>query len=418
MDFKKFRTDRAFTQVQAGALIGMSASYWCTLEAGKIDADHVAAFARVLKYIDNPMLDLPLTPERMASVRAYGLTMTQASQMIGAGRSSWSNLATGHLEKNTRWTRLANALLIELKEKEDAIKKQAELDLTPGGEIEVLIPHVLTPEREAPVVEVEINDKSLVPFEYQNQPVRCKSHNQEAWLCVRDICAIIGHKNSRDALSLIDDEEVAVFDTLTSGGVQKTTFTTYTGMLQLLTRTRVEGAKPFQNWVYREVLPAVMQTGQYQAAPVDPIDAAILSLQRIKQIEAHQAQLTATIEAQAQQIEQIKLQAPVDTDKAVNQTLQKLQSLEARRNELHNLVAQVVNAADRSKHIIASSYCNYQSVWRAVFNASNPPVNKLAGYTSLAQINTGITAAKQLLETLEGKAPAEQLKIDVEGDAA
>jgi prophage antirepressor-like protein len=448
MDFKQYRIDRKMTQAQAGALIGMSASFWGSLEMGKEGFEKERAFARILTYLDDPRLQLPLTKERLVSVKGYSVTQQEASDLIGAGRNTWSNLIYGHCAITERWTRLCNALLIELQEKERELKKQAELDLLPSGDIEIVQPTVLTPTPETDVQpwnppqpnepvyvkmadwiaensttkEPEISDQGLIPFAYGQSPVRCKMVDGEPWWVLRDVCGAIGYKWAGDAVDLIEEEDLEKIQTLTPGGYQNMIFVNEPGLYQLLARTRAESAKPFQRWLFKEVLPQIRKTGQYSPAPapaqVDPLDAIIMSLTEIKAVKAQQAQLAATIEAQALQIAEIKQQAPVDTDKAVNQTLQKLQSLEARRNELHNLVAQVVNAADRSKHIIASSYCSYQAVWRAVFNASNPPVNKLAGYTSLAQINTGIEAAKQLLETLLSKAPAEQLKIEIEGDAA
>lgn len=443
MDFKKYRLDNNLTQAQAGALLGVSGTFWGSLESGKEGPEREHAFARVLRYLDHPSINLPLTPERMNSVKDYGLFYWQASRAIGAGDNTWSNILNGHTSSKKRWQMLCNALLIELGEKEQELKrfaeaggdkavyqeafktlkaeldqKKAALDLTPAGDIEIIQPTVLTPGPETDMEESEILDHGLIPFSYGQSPVRCVLIDSKPWFVLRDICNVIEYRHTEGAARLVREKDLMIRQTLTPGGPQDVLFVSEPGLYQLLSRCRVPAAEPFQDWLFDEVLPQIRKTGQYAPTQVDPIDAAILSLQRIKQIEAQQAQLTATIEAQAQQIEQIKQQGPIDTDKAALQTLQKLQSLESRRNELHNLVAQVVSAADRSKHIIASSYCSYQAVWRAVFNASNPPVNKLAGYTSLAQINTGIEAAKQLLETLLGKAPAEQLKIEIEGDAA
>lgn len=415
MNFKKFRIERNLTQAKAGKLIGMSGLYWAQLENGKESPTKIKAFARILDKLEHPDIDKPLTPDRMKSVRQYGLKFAQASEQIGASENVWSNILNKHVQHKTRWVRLVNALLIELEE-----GKKPALDLTPAGDIEIVQPTVLTPEPETDVQEPEINEQGLIPFAYGSQRVRCVLIDSKPWFVLRDVCNVIEYRHTEGAARLVREKDLMIRQTLTPGGPQDVLFVSEPGLYQLLSRCRVPAAEPFQDWMFDEVLPTIRKTGGYTAAPaqIDPIDAAILSLQRIKQIETQQAQLTATIASQAQQIEQLKQQAPVDIDKAALQTLQKLQALEARRNELQNLVAQVVNAADQSKHIIASNYCSYQSVWRAVFNASNPPVNKLAGYTSIAQINTGISAAKQLLETLQGKPIAEQLKIEIEGDAA
>jgi len=426
MNFKEYRISRKMTQAQAGALLGMSASFWGSLESGQESVEREYAFARVLRYLDHPSINLPLTRERLASVGGYGLFYRDASRAIGAGDNTWSNIFNGHTESKKRWQLLCNALLIELSElseKEEELKKQAELDLTPAGDIEIIQPAILTPGPEAPMVEPEITDQGLIPFIFNQSPVRCQMINGDPWFMLADVCRATGYQSIQHAITLIRERDIQKLEVTDSlGRNQLANFVSERGLSQFFLRARVPAVEVFQDWVFDEVLPAIKKTGQYQAPTIqptsDPLSHVALIGQALQTLAQQMQAQAATIESQAQQIEQIKQQGPIDTDKAALQTLQKLQSLEARRNELHNLVAQVVSAADRSKHIIASSYCNYQAVWRAVFNASNPPVNKLAGYTSLAQINTGIEAAKQLLETLLGKAPAEQLKIEIEGDAA
>lgn len=407
MNFKQFRTEKGLTQAQAGALIGMSAAYWSQLETGQESPQKERAFARVLTYIDHNDIDLPLTAERMKSIKDFGLNFSQASEQIGASANVWSNLLNGHLPAKLRWIRSVNALLIELAE------KQADLDLTPGGEIEVLMPQVLTPEPEAPVVEEEISDQpGLIPFAYNNNTVRCRQHNEEAWICVRDICAVIGHKNSRDAVSLIDSEEVAVFDTPTAGGVQKITFTTYTGMLQFLTRTRVEGAKPFQNWVYKEVLPTVMKTGQYQAqtAQVDPLDAIIMSLTELKAVKAQQVQMAA-------KIEELEARPAFDSSQSARATIHELQRIKERKRDLHRLKSAIVKQAEANTDSYSKEFRKHGRVWRYIHAEANPPVSCVNDYLTIAQINTAIEAAQILLTRLGGAMPL-QLSININDGAA
>lgn len=358
MNFKQYRIDKGLTQDQAADLIGMSGSYWSTLEAGQQPQDKVRAFARVLTHLDHPDIDKPLDFGGMASVIAHSLSFKEASALIGAGDSTWSSLANGHLPAKRRWIRSVNALLIELAE-----SKRPALDLTPSGDIEIVQP-VLTPTDESDRVEEEISDQSLIPFNYNNHPLRCKSQNQDAYICIRDICAIIGLKNSRDAISLIDEEEVVISDTLTSGGIQKMSFTTYPGMLQLLTRTRVEGAKPFQNWVYKEVLPTVMKTGQYQAQNIqinDPLSQAIMIGQALqtfgKEIQAMQArelvreQKIANLEQAAQQVKYLEIAKTdrsevleiVQSELIESKTKEKIEQLNhyRQRKDLEKRVAEV-----------------------------------------------------------------------------
>ena len=119
MNFKQYRIERKMTQAQAGALIGMSASFWGSLEMGKEGFEKERAFARILTYLDDPRLQLPLTKERLVSVKGYSVTQQEASDLIGAGRNTWSNLIYGHCAITERWTRPKGELgeVIYLREK-------------------------------------------------------------------------------------------------------------------------------------------------------------------------------------------------------------------------------------------------------------------------------------------------------------
>jgi len=314
MNFKQYRIDRNLTQDQAADLIGMSGSYWSTLEAGQQPEAKAKAFARVLKYLDHPNIDKPLTAKSM-HVLIYGLNYKDASALIGAGDSTWSSLANGHLQAKRRWVRSVNALLIELA---DGVKP--DLDLTPGGDIEIIQPAILTPEPEAPMVEEEIRDQALIPFSYGSQAVRCKMVNNDPWWVLRDVCAAIGYAHPENALSLIDAEDLLKLQTLTSGGPQMLLYVSESGLYQFLARVQVESARPFQRWLFKEVLPAIRKTGGYQAQPqitADPLSQAIMIGQALqtfgKEIQAMQArelvqqQKIANLEQSFQQVKYLEI---------------------------------------------------------------------------------------------------------------
>jgi len=448
MNFKEYRISRKLTQAQAGALLGMSASFWCTLEAGKESAEKERAFARILTYLGDPRLQLPLTKERLVSVKAYGITQQDASQMIGAGRNTWSNLLNSHCPINARWTLLCNALLIELEEKEREFKKQAELDLLPSGDIEIIQPSILTPAPETdvqpwnpaqsgdplyvkmsdwiaktpPAQEPEISDQTLIPFFYGSQSIRCKIVNNEPWWVLRDVCGAIGYKWAGDAVDLIEEEDLEKIQTLTSGGYQNMVFVNEPGLYQLLARTRIESAKVFQRWLFKEVLPQIRKTGQYSTAPaqpaqVDPLDAIILSLTEIKAVKVQQAEMAATIEAQAQQIKQIEQRTPIDPRHSAKLTLLELQALNSKKAELHKLKAAIVHQAERNTDDFSLPFRKHGNVWRYIHSQAVPAVASLNDYTTQAQLNTAIDAAQVLLTRLGGTLPV-QLSINIDGGVA
>lgn len=79
-----------------------------------------------------------------------------------------------------------------------------------------------------------------------------------------DVCAVLEHVNSRDAISHLDDDEkgVAIIDTL--GGAQEMNVVNESGIYNLIFTSRKPQAKAFQRWVTGEVLPPLRKTGRYQ----------------------------------------------------------------------------------------------------------------------------------------------------------
>lgn len=420
MDFKKFRLSRNLTQNQAGDLIGMSGTYWGWLESGsdKVDDAHAKAFARVLKYLGHPEIDTPLSRERL-EVKRLGINKSEASVMMGAGKSTWSNIATGNLEPTRRWTRLCNSLIIELEEKQRA--SHPAQDLQPSGEIETIQPTILTPGDETDMQEPEISDQALIPFAYGSQSVRCKLINDQPWWVLRDVCSAIGYAYPENASLLVDSEDMQKLQTLTPGGVQSVLYVNEPGLYQFLARAQVESVKPFQRWLFKEVLPQIRKTGQYshepvQPAQVDPLDAIILSLTEIKAVKVKQAQMEATIEAQAQQIKQIEQRTPTDPRHSAKLTLLELQALNSKKAQLHKLKAAIVRQAERNTDDFSLPFRKHGNVWRYIHSQAVPAVASLNDYTTKAQLNTAINGAEILLTRLGGVLP-QQLSIDIESEA-
>lgn len=88
-----------------------------------------------------------------------------------------------------------------------------------------------------------------------------------------------GHKIARS----VDDEWKGLHNMHTPGGTQSVTVVWEPGVYQLLAKSRKPQAKPFQKWLFEEVLPSIRKTGSYSVAEapalpprdtIDYIDAA------------------------------------------------------------------------------------------------------------------------------------------------
>lgn len=83
-----------------------------------------------------------------------------------------------------------------------------------------------------------------------------------------DVCRALEIKNSRDAISRLDDDEKMTVDLTDShsgqrGGAQKMVYVTEPGLYHLIFMSRKKEAKDFQRYVYHKVLPSIRKNGYY-----------------------------------------------------------------------------------------------------------------------------------------------------------
>lgn len=116
----------------------------------------------------------------------------------------------------------------------------------------------------------------------QPHGLRVVLRGDDPWFVAKDICAVLGIVNHRDAVApLDDDEKAAVGLTYTSSnGVEQgrdTLVVSEGGLYTLILRSRQATtpgsvAHRFRKWVTGELLPQVRRTGSYRQ-PDDPADA-------------------------------------------------------------------------------------------------------------------------------------------------
>jgi prophage antirepressor-like protein len=110
----------------------------------------------------------------------------------------------------------------------------------------------------------------------QEFKVRQETIDGEPWFVAADVCRALGLVSDRGSyshhLTKLDDTERRV-TTRSSIGVTgrggPISLVSRPGMFKLITRSDKETAKPFQDWVTGEVLPAILDTGGYMLKGVD-----------------------------------------------------------------------------------------------------------------------------------------------------
>lgn len=118
----------------------------------------------------------------------------------------------------------------------------------------------------APVV-VNTPSPTLSIFTYGQNEVRTVMKDGEPWWVAKDVCDILGLKNSRDAMNGLDDDERGVANIYTPSGEQSMNVINESGLYSLILRSRKPEAKQFKRWITHEVIPTIRKTGSYGVAP-------------------------------------------------------------------------------------------------------------------------------------------------------
>ena len=160
------------------------------------------------------------------------------------------------------------------------------------------------------------------------QGVRMQMIENAEYFCAKDVCDILGIKNGRDALNRVDEGDVVLTDTLTSGGMQKVSFVNEAGLYALIFQGRKEEARQFKKWVFKEVLPSIRKTGSYAVIekPIINADFLLDIANQMKELEKV-TQMQAIELRQKDEILQEQEEAISDRDKTIQEYIKVDRSL-------------------------------------------------------------------------------------------
>eukprot|EP00112_Aurelia_sp_Birch-Aquarium-sp1_P007750 Seg18458.1 transcript_id=Seg18458.1/GoldUCD/mRNA.D3Y31 product="putative protein" protein_id=Seg18458.1/GoldUCD/D3Y31 len=108
---------------------------------------------------------------------------------------------------------------------------------------------------------------NLSVFLFGEKPVRTAGTPESPLFVAKDVCDVLDVKNSRDAISALDEDEIAsVAISDTSSSSRKSVpmqVVTESGLYHLIFKSRKKQAQKFRRWVTEEVLPQIRQQGSY-----------------------------------------------------------------------------------------------------------------------------------------------------------
>lgn len=140
----------------------------------------------------------------------------------------------------------------------------------------------------------------LAIYEFDGAEVRCIMRDGQPWFVAADVCRVLGHSNSRMAISRLDTDEAGVCKVYTSSQSRQVGIVSESGLYTLIMTSNKPEAKRFRKWVTSTVLPAIRKTGSYinGEESVRDLDALIeLNSQAIlRKLEAMRAEYQAELD--------------------------------------------------------------------------------------------------------------------------
>lgn len=107
----------------------------------------------------------------------------------------------------------------------------------------------------------------IVKFDYNGLSVRCVLIGGEPWFVLVDLCVVLGMCSNRGhglAKRLDADTRNSIALTDTMGRRRNLIAVNESGLYNIILRSDKPQAKPFQDWVTKEVLPTLRKTGKYE----------------------------------------------------------------------------------------------------------------------------------------------------------
>jgi prophage antirepressor-like protein len=131
-----------------------------------------------------------------------------------------------------------------------------------------------------------------IVFEVQGTDIRFGTTDDGTpYSVAADFAKVMGYRQTKNALDLLDDEEKGFALTETPGGRQRLAVIYEDGMWELIFRSSLDGAKRIKKQV-KEILRKIRETGRYEAAPESafPVPRSLPEALRAyaAEVEAHE----------------------------------------------------------------------------------------------------------------------------------
>lgn len=109
---------------------------------------------------------------------------------------------------------------------------------------------------------------------------------EDVWFVAKDVATALDYSETKNMISLLDEDETAKCPVSTSGGTQEMIVMSEAGVYHAAFMSRKENAKEFRRWVTGEVLPEIRRTGSYGLPAIQEDGLAKLQRWIVTQIDS------------------------------------------------------------------------------------------------------------------------------------
>ena len=103
----------------------------------------------------------------------------------------------------------------------------------------------------------------MIPFIFDEKPVRTVMIGDSPWWVGKDVCNVLGYKDTVNALKQHCRGVVKHHPLATGGGTQEVRVISEGDVFRLIVSSRLPEARRFEKWLFEEVLPQIRKTGSY-----------------------------------------------------------------------------------------------------------------------------------------------------------
>ena len=112
----------------------------------------------------------------------------------------------------------------------------------------------------------------IINLHFVDAPCRTVVIDGARWWAGKDVCKILGYKDTVNAIKLHCKGVVKYYPLPTAGGMQEIRIISLPDVYRLISGSKLPTAVRFEAWIYEDVLPSIHKTGGYSVTGAQGIE--------------------------------------------------------------------------------------------------------------------------------------------------